>query len=97
MKVVIPEPRNARFRMGRLMLTPNAMQFLSPGDVIEALCRHLHGDWGDVDEMDQRANELSLREDGRLFSVYHTEEMARFWIITEADRSATTVLMPGDY
>ena len=97
MKVVIPEPKTARFRMGRLMITAAAMQHLSPGDVIEALSRHHRGDWGDACEKDRMANEFSLRAEGRLISVYHTEVNERFWVITEADRSTTTVMMPGDY
>lgn len=62
----------------------------------QGLRRHASGDWGEVCEEDRRENELSLREGYRLLSVYGTGA-SRFWIITEADRSITTVLMPDDY
>ena len=97
MKVVIPELKKARFFMGRLLITPNAQCRLSPGEIIDALRRHIGGDWGDVCQQDREANEFALVNDLRLFSVYHTSNAEKFWIITEADRSATTILMPGDY
>jgi hypothetical protein len=59
--------------------------------------RHQAGDWGDVDEHDRQENELSLKSDFRLLSVYHAANGIKFWIITEADRSATTVLLPEDF
>ncbi len=62
-----------------------------------ATIRHAAGDWGDVDEHDRRENEQSLDHGFRLFSVYHAADGTKFWIITEADRSATTVLLPEDY
>jgi hypothetical protein len=61
------------------------------------LQRHQAGDWGDVDEHDRQENELSLKNGFRLLSVYHAANGVKFWIITEADRSATTVLLPEDY
>ena len=86
-----------KFPLGQLVITPNALERLTSEDVQTALARHAAGDWGDVCEEDRQENELSLREGFRLFSVYHSAAGDKFWIITEADRSATTVLMPEDY
>jgi len=86
-----------RFPLGRLVATTNAHDALTHDDITAALGRHASGDWGNVGEEDWEENELSLREGFRLFSVYHAADGTRFWIITEADRSATTVLLPEDY
>ena len=59
--------------------------------------RHLAGDWGDVDEHDRHENELSLQNGWRLLSAYTLSTGVKFWIITEADRSATTFLLPDEY
>jgi hypothetical protein len=76
---------------------PAAAEKLNKGDVVPAIRRHVSGDWGEVDEHDRQENELSLRLGLRLFSAYTASNGTRFWIITEADRSATTVLLPSDY
>ena len=88
-----------RFPPGRIVITSNALRTLPAADVHDGLRRHLQGDWGDVDEHDYEENERSLEHGFRLLSVYHTRETPprKFWIITEADRSATTVLLPEDY
>ena len=65
--------------------------------VYESLCRHARGDWGNLSEADIEENELSLKEGFRLFSAYKNEENDEIWIITEADRSSTTVLFPIEY
>ena len=62
-----------------------------------AAAHHLAGDWGEVDEDDRAENDLSLREGFRLLSAYRTKHGVKFWVITEADRSATTVLLPSEY
>jgi hypothetical protein len=87
----------ARFPLGRMVATPNALSKLSNEDILRALQRHQAGDWGDVDEHDRQENELSLKEGFRLFSVYHSAQRVKFWIITESDRSSTTLLLPEDY
>ena len=87
----------AKFPLGRLVATPNAVENIPNPDILAALQRHLTGDWGDVDEPDRQENELSLKEGFRLLSVYRSARGVKFWIITEADRSATTVLLPKDY
>ena len=87
----------ARFRLGRIMATPNALAHLSPEDILRGIQRHQAGDWGEVDEHGQQANDRALTAGGRLFSVYRSANGIKFWTITEADRSATTLLMPEDY
>lgn len=88
---------NPRFHPGRLMITRNAKDVLPHMEVDAAIKRHLNGDWGDVCQSDGALNEQALRSGDRLFSVYHTQDDVKFWIITESDRSATTVLLPSDY
>ena len=92
-----PNKPIARFRLGKIVATPNALSKLSQDDVLRAIQRHQSGDWGDVDAHDREANDRALIEDTRLFSVYHPAAGPKFWVITEADRSVTTVLMPEDY
>lgn len=86
-----------KFSPGQILITTNAQQQLNQSEVQHALRRHLTGDWGDCDPEDAAANEDALVQGDRLLSVYHTAEKVRFWIMTEADRSATTVLLPEDY
>jgi len=85
------------FDLGQIVITPNAMHKLPAGDVHSALRQHASGDWGDVDEHDDQENERALRDGSRLLSVYHSQDGTKFWIITEADRSSTCVLLPEDY
>ena len=85
------------FNLGRMLITPNAMRNLDSGDVLTCLTRHARRDWGEVSEADAAENDLSLREGFRLLSAYRDRHGIKFWIITEADRSATTVLLPEDY
>ncbi len=87
----------AKFRLGKIVSTPNALDHLTQADILLAIQRHQAGDWGDVSENDRQENELSLKQRGRLWSVYHSANGIKFWLITEANRSHTTVLMPEDY
>jgi hypothetical protein len=87
----------AKFRLGRIVTTLNALQRLPQEDILLGVQRHQCGDWGDVDEHDRQENEASLQQSLRLMSVYHARDGTRFWLITEADRSVTTVLLPEDY
>lgn len=87
----------AKFRLGRIMSTPNALERLTQEDILLGLQRHQAGDWGDVDEHDRQANERALTDGSRLWSVYHSAKGLKFWIITEADRRLSTVLLPEDY
>ena len=88
-----------RFAPGRTVITPRALEALAqarqhPG---EFLSRHLNGDWGDLCEEDRQANAEALEQNLRLLSSYQTRTGRKLWIITEADRSATTILLPEDY
>ena len=85
------------FDLGQLVITPAAQEALPRSEVCDALARHSRGDWGDVCAEDWEANEEALREDARILSAYHSTGGIKFWIITEGDRSATTVLLPDDY
>lgn len=87
----------AKFRLGRIVSTPNALSRLAQDDILLGIRRHQAGDWGEVDAHDRAANEQALREGARLLSVYCSAAGVTFWIITEADRSSTTVLLPQDY
>jgi hypothetical protein len=87
----------ALFPLGQTVITPAALSQLHPEDVKACLDRHAAGDWGEASESDSQSNQTALTEDARLFSVYTDRNNARFWIITESDRSATTVLLPDDY
>ena len=89
----------ARFPLGRVVATPGALQALeesgeSPGVFLK---RHLTGDWGEVDDHDRRENELSVVQGFRLLSAYTLSNGTKLWIITEADRRATTLLLPSEY
>ena len=90
-------PRTARFALGRTVITRGALAELSHEDVQAGLLRHARGDWGDVCDDDKRANENALKSGARLLSAYLTAAGKKFWIITEADRSLTTVLLPDEY
>ena len=88
-----------KFQSGQIVATPGALDALSASgdDVLDYLERHLAGDWGDLDEHDRRENELSLQHGWRLLSAYTLSTGVKFWIITEADRSVTTFLLPDEY
>ena len=91
------ETAQPKFETGQLLSTPGVQAEIDREDIVIALARHIRGDWGDVCREDRQENELSLREGFRLFSVYHDRNGVKFWIITEADRSATTMLLPDEY
>lgn len=88
-----------RFWFGQLAATPGAIKALEDAQQtpFEFLSRHVTGDWGDVCAEDAAENELALREGFRLLSSYHTSKGVKLWIITEADRSVTTLLLPDEY
>lgn len=92
-----PASAGGKFELGRTLITPAAQNELDPRDVQLCLARHAQGDWGDCCPEDAKENDFSLPRQLRLFSVYHDRNRTKFWIITEADRSATTILLPDDY
>ena len=89
----IPRPI---FFLGQVAITANAMAMLDPAEIQQGLSRHASADWGELGPEDRHSNSSALRHGGRLFSAYGRKR-ERFWIITEADRSVTTVLLPLDY
>lgn len=86
-----------KFPLGRTVITRNALSALPHEDICAALGRHAAGDWGDLDAEDRAANEAALLDSSRLVSVYRTAGDVKFYVITEWDRSITTVLLPEDY
>jgi hypothetical protein len=89
-----------RFALGQTYITPGAEEALmiAGQTAIEFLRRHMSCDWGsELSDEDVQENELSLKEGFRLLSAYRTGKGQKLWIITEADRSATTVLLPSEY
>ena len=87
------------FPMGRVVATPGVLDALAAAAVDPAalLARHVVGDWGDLAEEDWKENEFSLNRGFRLLSSYCLPDGGKVWIITEADRSATTLLLPSEY
>jgi len=87
-----------RFQLGKVVATPGALDAIPMEEMRHALGRHWSADWGDLEQEDREANDLALEEGSRLFSAYKTRAHETiFWIITEADRSVTTVLLPNEY
>ena len=88
-----------RFALGQTYLTPGAEEALmiAGQTAIEFLRRHMSCDFGELKNEDIQENELSLKEGFRLLSAYRTAKGQKLWIITEADRSSTTILLPDEY
>jgi len=86
------------FPLGRTVATPGALNLLATQSIgaLQLLQRHASGDWGDLEETDRQANEDALRNEGRLLSRYLVGQEP-IWVITEWDRSATTILLPEEY
>ena len=94
----MPEPL---FHLGQVVITANAEAALARRGQLPIartmLNRHALGDWGDLDAEDIQTNHEALRDGNRLLSAYEFGDGFKVWIITEADRSATTILLPEDY
>lgn len=88
---------NGKFAAGEIVFTRGAQSRLSTFEAIGGLVRHLTGDWGDLGESDRKGNEAALEHGFRLSSRYVTPGGKTFWIITEHDRSVTTILLPEEY
>lgn len=88
-----------KFDLGQQLATPGALDALTTAGHIppEFLLRHKHGDWGELEEEDKQANEAALVHGSRLLSAYHTRLDGKLWVITEWDRSVTTLLLPAEY
>ncbi len=89
----------AQFPLGHLLTTPGVLGLAEDiaAEVHACLQRHASGDWGDLDDEDQVANDQALTDGGRLLSEYRIRGGRRVWVITEADRSATIILLPEEY
>ena len=93
-----PKTLTAKFDPGRIVITPAAMKEIDPDYGIAALSQHLQGKWGLVCKEDWELNNKALKHGGRLVSSYPlADDVHSFWIITESDRSVTTILLPEDY
>jgi hypothetical protein len=91
------QPPAEKFSLGRTVATPGVLANVPDDEIQSALSRHHHGDWGEVCKSDWQANEQGLLEGDRLLSVFRSKAGVKFYIITEHDRSATTVLLPDEY
>jgi hypothetical protein len=92
-------PTSGRFPLGRVVATPGAIETMEAANInsFDLLARHHQGDWGDLTADDKRENEFSVNKPLRIFSSYKISDSDKVWIITEADRSATTLLLPSEY
>ena len=90
-----------KFDTGQVVCTTNLQNKVGEDNmssvVSRALARHISGDWGDLSEEDKKSNDKALKDGERIMSAYNTENNIRIWVITEWDRSVTTVLLPEDY
>lgn len=87
------------FKLGKLVATPGALEALgrasqSPG---EFLAQHARGEWGELDTHDTEANKAALRYGSRILSIYTTRQGEVIWVLTEADRASTCILLPSEY
>ena len=91
----------SKFPIGKLVMTRGIQAQIIEKEaeylhwIMSCIDRHAKGEWGDLDEEDKQENERALKQGGRLMSVY--KDRGTIWIITEADRSATTILLPEEY
>lgn len=85
------------FELGRLYVTPGAKAKISVPEMVNAITRHSKGDFGDISEADRELNMQAVEIGERILSAYTDKNGTRFWIITEADRYCTTILLPEEY
>lgn len=95
----MPEEKRPLFPLGRVVATPAALKALEDtgDDSFPLLAQHVMGYWGELDDEDWQANDRAVEEGTRILSAYRTSSGVKLWIITEADRSATTLLLPEEY
>ncbi|MGN7170821.1 hypothetical protein ACTHSJ_33675 [Paenibacillus cellulositrophicus] len=87
----------AKFELGLIVVTQGVMELIDEVDQMVALNRHANCDWGYVSDKDMASNENGLMYGDRLMSAYSNGIGTEFWVITEADRSSTTLMLPGEY
>ncbi len=90
---------NPLFKLGQIVSTPAALEALGKACQApwEFLVRHAQGDWGDLDDEDRHLNDEAVKDGSRILSAYTLKTGVRVWVITEADRSSTCILLPDDY
>lgn len=93
------KPEGPKFPLGQILMTPRAIEALHANNQlpIDFIKRHIKGDWGEICPCDSEANEQALEYGSRILSSYLLKDKTKIWIITEADRSATTILLPSEY
>nr|WP_249208129.1 MULTISPECIES: hypothetical protein [Burkholderia cepacia complex] len=91
--------RPCLFRLGRILVTPRVMEVIivAGTSADDLLRRHQAGDWGEVTSIDGQKNDRALRLGARILSSYNLCDTVKIWIITEADRSVTTIMLPSEY
>lgn len=91
--------RRPLFALGQVVATPGALETLAEAELnpLALIGRHVTGDWGELPEEDAAENERALAIGARIFSSYRLESGAKVWVITEHDRSVTTLLLPSEY
>jgi hypothetical protein len=94
--IITPVLPATKFPAGQILITHNAADRIPPTEVARGLSRHLAGDWGELDPEDIQSNEDALLDGGRLLSA-HGDGEDRFWIVSDRDRSVTTILLPQDH
>ncbi len=87
----------SKFELGSIGMTPGVQTEVAVQEIIDAIRRHAQCDWGELDSEDIETNDWSLKNAARLLSAYRSSTRVKFYIITEADRSSTTVLLPSEY
>lgn len=94
-----PVPGSAipRFSLGEIIITPGAATKIESSDIKSALRRHKCGDWGELEPEDRRLNDERVEKGGPLASIYQDLKGEKFYILTEADRLVTTILLPEEY
>ncbi|RDU98175.1 hypothetical protein [Trinickia dinghuensis] len=99
MNLPIPQRVGPRFKLGRICATPAALEAIADAHVsiVDLLIRHIRGDFGTLSESDCQQNEQAILTGQRILSTYVLANEQTVWLITEADRSTTTFLLPGDY
>lgn len=85
------------FPLGQVLSTPGVLAEIPMEEITAAIARHSSGDWGELCQEDVDENQRALKENCRLFSAYSSTNGVKFWVITEWDRSVTTVLLPNEY
>ena len=91
--------RKPLFKLGQIMATPGALAAMEEAGQAawELVSRHVQGDWGEVGAEDAEANARSVEDGSRILSAYHLKTGERLWVLTEADRSSTCILLPDEY